>query len=210
MKLGIENRKELIAFGVLLVLFIASMWHWLAGTSVNSESASARTAAQSANGKNESSSAKSRVDKKIATEKNQQRVDLTADPTLHTELLRPSEQEEYVTGKRNIFSAEMVAPPIPKPVCNGTKAGCGNGTPVPPPQPTGPPPPPPINLKFYGFASEPGEPKKIFLTDGENVFIASEGDVVDRRYRVLKINPAGVELEDVLNNNRQTIPLTQS
>ena len=70
-------------------------------------------------------------------------------------------------------------------------------------------PPPPIELKFFGFASKPGEPKKIFLSQGEDIFIASEGDIVNRRYRVLHISPASVDIEDVLNNNRQSIPLTQ-
>jgi hypothetical protein len=41
------------------------------------------------------------------------------------------------------------------------------------------------------------------------VFIAGEGEIVDRRYRVLRISPNSVEMEDVLNNNRQNIPLTQ-
>jgi hypothetical protein len=71
------------------------------------------------------------------------------------------------------------------------------------------PPPPPINLKFFGFASKPGEPKKIFLSQGEDIFIAAEGDIVNRRYRILHISPAAVDIEDVLNNNRQSIPLTQ-
>ena len=75
--------------------------------------------------------------------------------------------------------------------------------------PAGPAPPPPIDLKFFGFASHPGEPKKIFLSQGEDVFIASEGEIVDRRYKVLRISPTAVEIEDVLNNNRQEIPLTQ-
>jgi hypothetical protein len=65
-------------------------------------------------------------------------------------------------------------------------------------------------LKFYGFASKPGEPKKVFLSQGEDVFIASEGETVDRRYKVLHISPMSVEIEDVLSNNRQMIPLSQS
>lgn len=76
----------------------------------------------------------------------------------------------------------------------------------------GPPPPPPlppINLKFFGFASKPGEPKKIFLSQNEDVFIAAEGDIVNRRYRVLHIAPNSVEIEDVISSNRQSIPLTQ-
>jgi hypothetical protein len=49
----------------------------------------------------------------------------------------------------------------------------------------------------------------VFLSQGEDVFIAAEGDIVDRRYRVLHISPAAVDVEDVLNNNRQSLPLTQ-
>jgi hypothetical protein len=64
-------------------------------------------------------------------------------------------------------------------------------------------------LKFFGFASKPGELKKVFLSQGEDVFIAHEGDIVDRRYKVERITPMAVEIEDVQNNNRQSIPLTQ-
>jgi hypothetical protein len=49
----------------------------------------------------------------------------------------------------------------------------------------------------------------VFLSQGEDVFVASEGDIVDRRYRVLRISATSVEIEDILNNNRQSIPLTQ-
>ena len=75
--------------------------------------------------------------------------------------------------------------------------------------PQGPPPPPPITLKFFGFANRVGEAKSIFLSQGDDVFIAREGDVVDRRYRIVHITPTSVEVEDVLNNNHQSIPLTQ-
>jgi hypothetical protein len=64
-------------------------------------------------------------------------------------------------------------------------------------------------LKFFGFSNKPGEPKKVFLSQGEDIFVAVEGDIVNRRYRVLHISPAAVDIEDVLNNNRQSIPLTQ-
>jgi hypothetical protein len=123
------------------------------------------------------------------------------DPTLELKLLAETEDSKYAGSGRNIFVSQ--AETIPKPI-----------RPVSPDQqrpkgPPPPPPPPPILLKFFGFASKPGEPKRIFLSQGEDVFIAGEGDIVDRRYRILHIGPASVEVEDVLNNNRQTIPLTQ-
>jgi hypothetical protein len=40
------------------------------------------------------------------------------------------------------------------------------------------------------------------------VFVAKEGDIVDRHYKVNKIGVNSVEILDVLNNNVQTIPLT--
>jgi len=123
------------------------------------------------------------------------------DPTLRTDLLRASEQTKYEGKGRNIFLAEAEPlPEVKQPVMQE------------PPKPVdqGPPPPPPINMKFIGFASKPGEQKKIFLMQNEDVFVATEGEIVNRRYKVVKINPNSVEIEDVLNNNHQSIPLSQS
>ena len=72
-----------------------------------------------------------------------------------------------------------------------------------------PAPPPPIDLKFYGYATPAGGTKRIFLAQGEDVFIAREGDIVDRRYKVVRISGTAVEILDVLSNNRQSIPLNQ-
>jgi len=125
------------------------------------------------------------------------------DPELRYDWLKASEDMKYSGEGRNIFSAQA---PIPKPVAPGNtdaqKVAEDTG---PPP----PPPPPPINLKFFGFASKPGEPKKVFLSQGEDVFIAAEGEIVNRRYKVVRISPVSVEIEDEMNNHRQSIPLTQ-
>lgn len=127
------------------------------------------------------------------------------DPTLRYEWLKESEDTEYKGSGRNIFQAQME---IPQPRANGT-TDHPQGAKNTPPTPALPPPPPPIELKFFGFASHPGEPKKVFLSQGEDFFIAREGEIIDRRYKVLRISPASVEIEDLLNNNRQEIPLTQ-
>ena len=126
------------------------------------------------------------------------------DPTLDLRLLAQTEQTKYTGSGRNIFVAQV---DIPVPVAPAQIESTG---PIGPPAPPPPPPPPPINLKFFGFANKPGEPKKVFLSQGEDVFIAVEGDIVDRRYKVVHIGPASVEIEDVLYNNKQNIPLTQA
>ena len=123
------------------------------------------------------------------------------DPSLRYDWLKASEDTKYEGTGRNIFQLQAE---IPQPVSPG-RTDDEDQADKGPPQP---PPPPPINLKFFGFASKEGEPKKIFLSQGEDVFIAAEGDVVNRHYKVLRISPTSVEIEDVLNNNRQSIPLT--
>jgi hypothetical protein len=125
------------------------------------------------------------------------------DPTLDLRLLAQTEQTKYSGSGRNIFVAQVE---IPVPVASGIAE---NVAPMGPPAPPPPPPPPPITLKFFGFANKPGEPKKVFLSQDGDVFIAVEGDIVDRRYKVIHIGPTSVEVEDVLYNNRQNIPLTQ-
>jgi hypothetical protein len=118
------------------------------------------------------------------------------DPTLRLNLLAAVEGVQYKGSGRNIFRSLEEAP-IPRPVAPALKG------------PVVPPAPPPIDLKFYGFASKPGESKKVFLSRGDDIFIAAEGDIVNRRYRVVRIGVNSVEVEDVLDGRRQVIPLTQ-
>ncbi|HTZ58883.1 MAG TPA: hypothetical protein VMB49_12325 [Acidobacteriaceae bacterium] len=124
------------------------------------------------------------------------------DPTLHPEIMRQAESLEYTGRGRNIFSQFSAPPVIPKPIAAIRQAKVDTG---PPP----PPPPPPINLGFYGYAAEKTGQKQVFLLHGDDIFIASEGDVVDRRYRVVKINSASVQVEDIPYHNTQTLPLRQ-
>lgn len=128
------------------------------------------------------------------------------DPTLRLDLLAASEQTVYEGHGRNIFVSQAeVQIPIP---------GASGATDVkkvedPYHLPT-PPQAPPIPLKFYGFASSPGEPKKIFLKMGEDVWVAGEGEIVDRRYKVIQITPTSVSIQDmVYSSPPQNIPLTQ-
>ena len=108
---------------------------------------------------------------------------------------------------RNIFVSQAEAVVIPHPITPGTSPDVQTVDQWHPPTV---PQAPPIPLKFYGFASRTGEPKKIFLKLGEDVFVAGEGEIVDRRYKVIRISPNSVEIQDVLNSGPpQNIPLTQ-
>jgi hypothetical protein len=187
-KVGAENRNKLIAAIALLVIAVALLGRWVFSSSDSPASATAAAPVSSS-----STAALASGSKKAPKMQ-------SLDPTLDFKLLASSEDTKYAGTGRNIFQIQVE---IPQPIVNPT-----TDTPPAPPPP-GPPPPPPINLKFFGFASHSGEPMKIFLAEGEDVFIAGEGDIIDRRYKILHISPLSVEVEDVLNNNRQSIPLTQ-
>ncbi|MFY9560106.1 MAG: hypothetical protein WAQ52_07720 [Terriglobales bacterium] len=193
MKLGAENRTEVIALvvlgGIALVTTGRMLWP--------SASPLAPAAPQTA-----SANATRTAVRRTASGKFVKGTEPRLDPTLDLDLLRQSEQIKYAGTARNIF----VAGSMSQIEAVRKNPALDHAGPVAPPPV---PPPPPINLKFFGFASKPGEPKKIFLSQGEDIFIAAEGDIVNRRYRILHISPAAVDIEDVLNNNRQSIPLTQ-
>jgi len=126
------------------------------------------------------------------------------DPTLHMEAMLLTESLEYTGTGRNIFSTNS-APleSIPKAI-----APARTVAPVyQPPVATGPPPPPPIDLKFFGTATRADGTRRAFLLRGEDVFLASEGDIVSRRYKVESITANSVQVTDLQTNNSQRLPL---
>jgi hypothetical protein len=134
-----------------------------------------------------------------------ERAPQSLDPTLHLQQLAATEQIKYEGSGRNIFVSQAEVA-IPTPVTPGTANGEKSDsyrTPAVAAQP-------PIPLKFFGFANQPGETKKVFLSKGEDVFIAGEGEIVDRRYKVVRISPTSVDIQDVVGSGPpQSIPLTQ-
>jgi hypothetical protein len=127
------------------------------------------------------------------------------DPTLRMAAMLVTESLVYTGGGRNIFSASSVPVAIPKPI---VPVRTGKAPPPgPPPPPPGPPPPPPIDLKFFGTATDANGARRAFLLHGDDVFLASDGEVVQRRYKVITISASSIVVEDMANNNRQTLPL---
>lgn len=191
MKLGTENKtKTVVAAGLLLVAALA-MYNWL---SSSNDSAPSPAATKVATGVN---SAAKTLGKPAARKTGPVVLAQSLDPTLRVDLLKTSENVTYKGSGRDIFQNQPEPPPVPKEIQPVINTG-------PPP----PPPPPPIPLKFYGFTGNKSGPKQVFLSKGDDIFIAKEGQIIDRRYKIIKIGPNSVEVEDVLTNNRQTLPLT--
>lgn len=185
MKIGAENKKALrwmiALLAVALLVVVYDFWDF--GTSSAAPAATSTSTGQKKPGQLENN---------------------TLDPRLHLPELAASQNIKYEAGGRNIFRMEEAKVEEPKfPVRTAVEMG-----PPAPPTPTPAPPPPPIPLKFYGFANKPNEPKKVFLAHDDEVFVAKQGDIVERKYKVVQINNASVIIEDMLYNNRQPIPLT--
>jgi hypothetical protein len=127
------------------------------------------------------------------------------------EAMLVTESLDYSGSGRNIFSANS-APPvvIQKPLASARITGhapvvvpCPSNCPPPPP----PPPPPPIDLKFFGIETTSDGMRQAFLLHDDSVFLASPGDVVLRRYRVVSIEAKSIQVEDMQYKNTQTLPL---
>jgi hypothetical protein len=198
-QLGTENRtKTIIAAALGAIALIYAAVTIFGGSKPSANAAPATTQVQVSNtaGPTQSNATTGKGSRKAVGG-----TFSSLDPRLRLDILQQSEGTQYDGKGRNIFLA------YEEPKIEAAKTPVVVET---PPGPPPPPPPPPITLKFFGFASKPGEPKKVFLSQGEDIFIAAEGDVVNRRYKVVHINPASAEIEDVLYNNRQSIPLTQN
>jgi len=202
-KLGTENRKTVILAAVLGVVAILTVIYQLIPSASTIASTGTATGIAPAPVTAPTRPAAHHVS--VATSGKKARGPQSLDPTLQLQQLAVIEQIKYEGSGRNIFVSQAEVE-IPKPLAPGAVGP--NDTKVY--QAPTAPAQTPIPLKFFGFANQPGEPKKIFLSKGDDVFIAGEGEIVDRRYKVVRISPTSVEIQDVVSSGPpQSIPLTQ-
>jgi hypothetical protein len=84
--------------------------------------------------------------------------------------------------------------------------------PLPPPNPIPAAPAAPvvnIPFKYYGFVKpgSKGETNRGFFLDGDNVIVASEGELLKQRYLVVALTPNSARMEDTQLKQGQTLPL---
>ena len=215
-----KDKKTLIVssiFGVLLLLFVVYGYNAFFGGPSNPAATAApapvsgpiesqpsapvrsRSSANNANGANGGLG----VAPGIAATK-MASTSASLDPTLHESAMLRTESLVYSGTGRNIFSA-IYTPPVvlPKNVPNA-RPGASAAMPV---VPVGPPPPPPIDLKFFGVAIRANGLKQAFLLNGEDVYLASAGDIVARKYKIVTIGAMSIQVEDLQNQNTQSLPL---
>ena len=65
-----------------------------------------------------------------------------------------------------------------------------------------------IPLKYYGFRKDPqGKKRQAFFADGDDLYLAWEGDVVANRFRIHRITDTMAEVEEVASRTRKRLNL---
>ncbi len=222
MKGGAENRKKTITLGVLIAVAAAGLLYNLyslfGGPSTPPPSVAPLSSAPAPalrnsgvgagaagrNGPNGTGAIAGVDAKRLAS------TSASLDPTLDQTAMLRTESLVYSGSGRNIFSATYTAPAAAIPTnVPPPRPSIGPVRPTVPVWPVGPAPPPAIPLKFFGTAQRSHGMKQALLLSGEDVYVASTGDIVAKRYKVDQILPNGIQVTDLLTNNTQTLPMQQ-
>ena len=126
-------------------------------------------------------------------------------PDVHLESLK---QERPKPGDVDRTLFRFKSKPVPAPAPAPAPPVVRPGAPV---TPGGPAPPlvPPIPLKFIGILEVPGQSRRVaVLSDPRGVYPGREGDIIEGRYRILKIGTESIELAYVDGRGRQTLRLS--
>jgi hypothetical protein len=132
-------------------------------------------------------------------------------PQIRWEKLKRAQETEYKSNGRNPFSA-IAAPTAAEVKQKADDAAKLANLPVAAPPP---PPPPtraslPANLKYFGYGTVPnGTPRRAFVTDGDDVYIVSEGDTLLGRYRIIKVGNASLDFQEISSGLPGSTPLDE-
>jgi hypothetical protein len=126
-------------------------------------------------------------------------------PQLHNDRMAAARKTEYKSTGRNIFTA-LAIPPAAGPQAVKKREPFGPKQEVLPP----PPPPPTLPVKFFGYGTVPnGTSRRAFFTDGEDVYVVAEGELLLNRFRILKVGNASLEFEEISSGRKGTAPLEE-
>lgn len=174
-----KQNRELIILIVLLAI-AGNVWYWFYFREKSTAAAGAVSVAQ-----------------------NPQLLEVE-NPQLHGDKIELARKAEYKSNGRNIFSSILPPPPVapgpPKP----DPAAQLKDIPPPPPHVT------PLPVKFFGYGTIPnGTARRAFFTDGEDVYIVSEGEVLMNRFRIIKVGNASLDYEEVSSGLHGTAALEE-
>jgi hypothetical protein len=124
-------------------------------------------------------------------------------PALRLDILKRFLALEYKGVHRSIFSATLPAPPTPPPAPTPVVSA---------PVVDSGPPPLTVDAKYFGYVSDlTGSHRRAFFatSNNEDVFIASEGDTLMGRFRVVRLTSTTADVEEVSSGRRATLVLEE-
>lgn len=232
MKLGAEPKKALILGGLLLVAAYVFYSNYTSSDAPQSSTPAARPApaaqpaasavpGEAREGAPRGSREASRLSRQefrpsLKPRRPEDRLDpASADPTLRLDLLERLRQVKFTGGMRSLFEFSQAPPPPPKApeakILQKAARKFMGPLPAPPPAPPTPvfkPQAPPIPLRFFGYVTASrGGSRRAFFLEGEEIHVAGEGELVKKRYKVVRIGVNSVTMEDTQFEGRQTLPL---
>jgi hypothetical protein len=238
MKLGAEPKKLAILGGLLAVALAVVLFNGLgsgsgappSGSSGGGPAATTAPAAAVPPGPTATANTSTRGGSKGRTSAefrprvgrgrgNTEQVDpMSIDPTLKLEMLARLQNVNVSGTHRSLFDFSQPAAPkpeAPKPAVAKAKvpspivpiAKPVDTANVEPPKPVAPP----IPMKFFGYVNPRGDPqKRAFFMEGDEIHIVREGDLVKRRYKIVRIGVNSAVVEDTnFPGSSQTLPLEE-
>jgi len=151
----------------------------------------------------------------LRPKRQEERPDLSKiDPQLHLELLAKLHEVAAEGNGRNLFQfGPPPPPPAPKSAAklpDVPEPKVTPSQPAPPSLPPAPPPAPPPPFKYYGVTTERLTGRKTaFFLEGDEIYRAAEGELVKKRYRVVRIGVNSVVLEDIERKSQSTLQLAE-
>jgi hypothetical protein len=122
-------------------------------------------------------------------------------PLLRRDLLNRIRRFEYSGRHRNIFTGEV--PPEEQPRQEAPQVVPDNTPPAPPPVV--------VPAKFFGYVADSRTGfRRAFFSDGEEVYILAEGEVLLSRFRLLRITNTTADMEEISSGRRTTLVLEET
>ena len=144
----------------------------------------------------------------LKTTRSEGRIDHPiTDPKLRVDLLATLQMVKVPGDKRDLFQFVAIDPK--KAVTQERKI-----TANPTPELSKPPDvqqPASIPFRFYGYTSLVKQwPKRAFFLEGDAIYIAAEGELINSRYKVIYVGVNSAVVEDTSNRSQQALPLVES
>jgi Tfp pilus assembly protein PilP len=126
-------------------------------------------------------------------------------PHIRLEEIDRTRKAEYRGSGRNPFTP--VAAPAVRTQQAAEKKIENYGPQQKPPDPPLPPLTLPPNVKFYGYITAAS--RRALIHDGDEVYIVGEGDILLKRFRIVRIGNDHLEFEEISTGRVGTAPLPE-